>query len=968
MNTAAPALPTSHRGRIRRRLMGWGLGLLALALISNTISGFIYTRAQLLRGKAELHQEVAATTARRMADVARWTVLQLETLSTNLAVHPFGSMEQEMLARLVIKHDPSVAEIVVVDRSGAERVRLSATESFSSAERRNHKATLAFTRAIAGENYIGPVLTFEQAVPYLTIGIPVRSSPVEVTGALLARVEVRILWEMIAQVSFGAAGYAYVIDDSGTLIAHKDASLVLKRVTTRNAAKLRRAFSRAGRDPAPAEIGVGINGGRVLSTYAQLPELGWVVIVEEPTDLALAELDQLQRYAGLLLALGLMLGAGIIAFVSRKLTRPMGELQKDVRRIAAGDLRHRASVSTGDEVEDLADDFNRMAQALQQSHESLERQVSQRTQEITALYDVTRAVNGSLELQHILDTVLAKMAQIFHFGGIQVYLFGDQPDVLEFRALHESDPQCHWSPNSFKRGTGIVGKVAESGQPMIFEDVHGDPRYQALSMSKAARTSERRFFAVFPIKNNVQIFGTLIFSDRVARQLTDEEVRLIHSMSEHIGVAVERAQLFDNVARRSQHLAVLHTIGESVNQSLDVQFISNVACKRVVETLGFDGAWIYQLAANEEAVRLCAHAGLSSDVLETMSVRSADYGTSALVRKTGEPVVVEDLENDEQYRAVAGDSRALALGFQSAAAFPILIKGRSIGSLHVASQKRRRFGTEELRLLDSIAHDIGVASENARLFEQVSQQSAELLQVNNELQEANRAKSGFIAAVSHDLRTPLNIMIGNADLGTGEFFGALDAEYKRAFGKIAHHGRMVLKMVNDMLTLSRFEAKQLSLEVAPVALDEIIEHAKSHVEYANRDKNLSVCWEVDSHLPDLLTDPVKLEEILQNLIGNAFKFTEQGNITVAVRRRDERVEFSVADTGVGIAGEHLGKIFDEFEQVNKSRTGNHSGAGLGLAIVKKYLDLMQGDIAVESAPGLGTTFTFSLPHNVMLHS
>lgn len=117
-----------------------------------------------------------------------------------------------------------------------------------------------------------------------------------------------------------------------------------------------------------------------------------------------------------------------------------------------------------------------------------------------------------------------------------------------------------------------------------------------------------------------------------------------------------------------------------------------------------------------------------------------------------------------------------------------------------------------------------------------------------------------------------------------------------------------------------------------------------------------------------MTDPIKLVEVLQNLIGNAFKFTSEGGITVRVRNCEERVEFSVADTGIGISTKHLGKIFYEFEQVNRSRTGNHSGAGLGPSIVKKYLDLMQGGIAVQSAPGQGSKFAFSLPRSVALHS
>jgi signal transduction histidine kinase len=184
--------------------------------------------------------------------------------------------------------------------------------------------------------------------------------------------------------------------------------------------------------------------------------------------------------------------------------------------------------------------------------------------------------------------------------------------------------------------------------------------------------------------------------------------------------------------------------------------------------------------------------------------------------------------------------------------------------------------------------------------------------------------------------------------------------------KISRHARVLLKMINDVLTLSRHDAKKMSLDVDTVEVGEIISHARTHVEQINRDNHLDVHWDIDDNVPPLVTDPLKLEEILQNLIGNAFKFTERGRIEVRVRnlRDRDRIQFTVADTGIGIESEDLGKIFNEFEQIKEAHAGGFNGVGLGLSIVKKYLELMQGDIQVESQPGQGTIFTFSLPRTV----
>jgi signal transduction histidine kinase len=174
--------------------------------------------------------------------------------------------------------------------------------------------------------------------------------------------------------------------------------------------------------------------------------------------------------------------------------------------------------------------------------------------------------------------------------------------------------------------------------------------------------------------------------------------------------------------------------------------------------------------------------------------------------------------------------------------------------------------------------------------------------------------------------------------------------------------------VNNVLALSSLDAKKISLDLATVKIDELVAHAKSHVEQLNRAKALEVSWDVDADLPDIVTDETKLEEILQNLIGNAFKFTPHGGIDVRIKNivAKNRIEFRVADTGIGIETHDLDRIFGAFEQIKEAHTGEFNGVGLGLNIVKKYLDLMNGDIRVESHPGQGTTFTFSVPHSISI--
>jgi signal transduction histidine kinase len=222
-----------------------------------------------------------------------------------------------------------------------------------------------------------------------------------------------------------------------------------------------------------------------------------------------------------------------------------------------------------------------------------------------------------------------------------------------------------------------------------------------------------------------------------------------------------------------------------------------------------------------------------------------------------------------------------------------------------------------------------------------------------------------MAAISHELRTPLNVIMGNVELLRDGFFGAVTNSQTKPLKQTTHHTQVLLKLINNVLTLTKMEAKKMSSEAATIKVDEVINHVKGYAEQLSRNGRLEILWKVEANLPTITTDALKLEEILQNLRGNAYKFTSQGSIEIRVKdlKARGRIEFVVADTGMGIEADALDHIFEEFHQLNEAHTGTFDGFGLGLNIVKKYLELMQGDIHVESQPGVGSTFTFTLPYS-----
>jgi signal transduction histidine kinase len=949
--------------------MAWGLALLGAALIFNTIAGSIYTRRQIYDATAQLQTEVASRTARQIQNFMDRKIERLRDAALAMSLYPMGSREQRLLGMLLIKDDRAFDQFAVLDAHGMELLKYSEKEVYLASDLKNESQSAAFQGTLTDNYYISPVRTSNQAEPYVTISVPLKSGPRKITGALVVSANLKFLWEVIGASTFGSAGYSYLIDERGRLIAHRDASLVLKGLELRDLPKVRNFLQTHSADPQAAQDGPGITGSRVLGTYARVPDFGWGVIVEEPVEIALAGLKKLHAHALLLVVLGLITGALIIVWVSQRITRPIQQLRKDVEKVRHGRLDHRTAIKTDDEIEDLASDFNKMTEALQNSYATLEQQVERRTREISALYDVTTTVNQCLDIDAVLHQVIKKITEIFHFNATRVFLFNKE-DRLELRASFAVNPE-HWtSARLFRRGEGNIGRVVQSGEPLIFEDIHKDPRYRAQSATRVTEHARLRFFAIFPIKTQSSVFGAMLFNAEQPRKLSADEIRLLNSMSEQVAVAVEKTTLFEEAKTRAQHLAVLNRIGAAVSRTLDLDIVLQEAVNKISEALGFDAAWIYQLDGKDGQLHLRAHKGIGDDMAQSMAVRSIETGISGEVMKTGQRLVFEDVQNDGRYRELSRGSKVVSLGFQTASAFPIRAKDRVIGTLHAANRSKCHFAPDELQLMESIAQEIGVAAENATLFAQVQETTSELAKTNEELREATRAKSEFIAAMSHELRTPLHIVIGNSELTGDGFFGSINADQRDAMQKISRNGRVLLKMINDVLALSKLDAKKMSVDASRVEIDEIISHARTHVEHINRDRHLEVRWRVDQSIPPLVTDAIKIEEILQNLIGNAFKFTARGYIEVSVRNLHEqdRVQFSVSDTGVGIEAENLERIFNEFEQVRGGHLSNFDGVGLGLSIVKKYLDLLHGDIQVESRPGQGSTFTFSVPRCVSLNS
>ncbi|HTM08985.1 MAG TPA: GAF domain-containing protein [Verrucomicrobiae bacterium] len=961
---AAP--PFRSHGGIRYRLLWMGLLFLGVALLINTVAGSLYTRRQIKRAAAQLQTEVASKVANQIADIMSRKTERLMDLAVALSLYDPGADGQRLLTLLMLKNDRAFTEIAVLDRFGREVINISERRVYLDNELSNRSIEEYFRQGIKGESYLSPVYTTDKAEPYVKMAVPIMEGPGRISGVVVAEVNLTFLWQIIGDVKFSEAGNTYLVDGQGNLIAHADPSLVLRRTNLHDHFKVREFLARpAQKDANPAEEGMGLMGRLVLSTYAPVRGLGWAVVLTEPVDVALADLSVMERYAVLLLFVGVMVGSLLIIWVSNKITAPIRELHRGVEVIRQGKLDHRVDIATGDEIEQLAKEFNEMASELKNSYSMLEQRVEQRAGDLAALYDVTTAVNQSLDLAPVLQQVIQKVTAVFRFDASGVFLFDPQTKELFLRAASGSSPDFWRSPSRYRFGHGVAGRVAETGEAIAFEDITRDARYQEFSRTHEAERAGIRFFAVFPITTKLETVGIVVCLCHEARRLTEDESRLLASMCDQIGVAVEKANLFEQTSKRATEIATLYDVTKTVNQSLDLDSTLQEVIKKFNEIFVFNSTRIF--LSDPQTGEQRVHASYSTDPAGCQTARVFHRGEGIIgrVAETGEPIIFEDVRTDATYRQLSSSKNTQRAGKAFLAVFPIMAKFKTIGTILCNGAEPRHLALSEIQLIASMAGQIGVAVENARLYSEMKQKSIELEKANQDMEAASRAKRDFLAAMSHELRTPLNVIIGNADLCKDGFFGGLTGKQRDAMEKVLRYSRILLKLINDVLTLTKIEAKKMSLDLTTFEVDEVIEQVQNFVEQLNHGGGVKISWKVPAKLPPLSTDALKLEEILQNLIGNAYKFTPSGTIEIRVRDlpSEHRIEFVVADTGIGIKPDNLDKIFDEFHQLEEAHTGQYSGVGLGLSIIKKYLELMLGDIRVESEPGVGTTFTFTLPYS-----
>jgi signal transduction histidine kinase/CheY-like chemotaxis protein len=627
--------------------------------------------------------------------------------------------------------------------------------------------------------------------------------------------------------------------------------------------------------------------------------------------------------------------------------------------------------------------------ALEDARNLTKRLTSQRAelrkanQKLAAQYAVTRVLAESMTFSEATPKILAAICETLDWQLGALWSVEEHANLLRCEEVWQAAPGQFSKFESMTRtitltlDVDLPGRVGRNGETVWLTDVgtEGDfPR--ALC---AAEEGLHGGFG-FPIASGGKVIGVLEFYSHASRQPDNDLLQMFAVIGSQIGQFTERKRaekalrdLAVQLERANVETRTLYQIGQEIMAQVSLEPTLDLIVERAHQLLKAEVSLLALRQEESDTFVMQAHSGAVPQALTRLHIRMGE-GLGGRVSVTGMPMIVGDYPEeflDSPFLKIVRES-----GLRSGVAVPLKAHDVVIGVLYVYSRVPHNFREEDRQLLSALAGQAVIAIENAKLYQQVRQhaeelevkvreRTLELEEANLKLDAASRHKSEFLASMSHELRTPLNAIIGFSDVLIERLFGELTAKQEEYLRDIREGGWHLLSLINDILDLSKIEAGRMELERSTFSLPEALENGLAMVrERANR-HGIALSLEVDPALDVIEADERKVKQVVFNLLSNAVKFTpDGGQVGIKARLDDGGVWVTVWDTGIGIAPEDQGRIFEEFQQVGSVYTEKREGTGLGLALAKRFVELHGGRIWVESEVGQGSRFTFTLPVRV----
>ena len=446
------------------------------------------------------------------------------------------------------------------------------------------------------------------------------------------------------------------------------------------------------------------------------------------------------------------------------------------------------------------------------------------------------------------------------------------------------------------------------------------------------------------------------FSVRAVEHSRDELGLLTRAFNEML-VQIQSRDLA--LTRLSSNVKQLYQLSTAMQEPLS----SPEHLTRILESarsvLGVDRLAMWVVSNDGETLSVLAGAGYPVGQWQSGSDVRIPIGTGevfdALFRRAEPSIYDDEHPIFAELQLWSRGGRAASLLPKSFVSVPMIARGRPVGLLTADNQQRSEpIARETADVLQIFAAHAAIGTENARLFHELEEKS-------RQLEVASRHKSQFLANMSHELRTPLNAILGYTELIRDNIYGEVPGTIKEVLERVDLSGRHLLALINQVLDLSKIEAGHLTLATVDYSMTELVLTVVTSMEALATEKGLALTADIASRLPPGLGDERRLTQVLVNLVGNAVKFTDRGEVRVKVRAVDGSFNIAVSDTGPGISELDQRRIFEEFDQGDSAASKKKGGTGLGLAIAKKIVEMHGGALWVDSTLGRGSTFWFTVP-------
>jgi signal transduction histidine kinase/ActR/RegA family two-component response regulator len=560
----------------------------------------------------------------------------------------------------------------------------------------------------------------------------------------------------------------------------------------------------------------------------------------------------------------------------------------------------------------------------------------------------------------VLDTVLEEAARLCEAQVAQLYLL--QGDAFHLSQVSGEIPEEYrkylQDHPVLRNRSSAVGRAAEDMRTHQIRDVLNDAEYGRTDLQE--RAGFRTMLAT-PMILQDQLVGVLSMWRTDVKPFDARERELLEEFAVRGAIALRQRDLMLALDSRGKELegkvdqlVALREVGEAVGSSLDLDEVLDRIVSNAVRLTGTDGGSIMEYDESSDSFHVRAAYGSSPGLLEQLRAVTIDrestlVGRTALDRKPLEVADLAQADLDPHLDILFRD------GWRSVLAVPLLRGDKMVGVLVIRRRSTGSFPSEMSELLETFATQSALAIVNARLFRELETKT-------KELEIAGRHKSEFLASMSHELRTPLNAVIGFSEVLLDRMFGEINERQEEYLRDILSSGRHLLELINDILDLSKVEAGQMVLEPSKFEIGSVLEWASAlHRERAAAHA-ITVTIEVAEDVGTIETDERKFRQVVLNLVANAVKFTpDGGNVSVRACRKGTELNVTVTDTGIGVAPEDQERIFESFQQGRRGAP-KEEGTGLGLTLCRRFVELFGGRMWLESTPGDGSTFGFSVPY------